>query len=111
MEGIMTTFSDVKPMTREIAGWLRLSEDDLSRQALISFLREKKRHVLQLRMDILARYGVESVAELEAKIAQGAVVEHPAWEDLIVAENLAARLEELDAYLNDLRDATDDRAG
>lgn len=106
----MTTFANVKPMTSKIASWLGLSEDDLYRQALISFLREKKRHVLQLRMDLLARYGVESVADLEAKIAQGTVVEHPAWEDLIVAENLVARLEELDAYLNDLRDPTDNLA-
>jgi hypothetical protein len=30
-------------------------------------------------------------------------VEHPAWEDLIVAENLSARLEELDVHLDDLR--------
>ena len=43
--------------------------------------------------------------DLESKIAQGDVPEHPAWEDLIVAENLAARLEELDAYLDHLRGA------
>jgi len=36
-------------------------------------------------------------------IAQGAVAEHPAWEDLITVENLTARLEELDAQLDSLR--------
>ena len=54
-------------------------------------------------LEILGQYGVNSVAGLEAKIAQGEVVEHPAREDLIVAENLVARLEELDAYLADLQ--------
>ena len=89
--------------TTKIAASFGLSERDLYREALISFLREKKRQVMQTQLEILARYGVNSVAELEAKIAQGEVAEHPAWEDLIVAENLAARLEELDAYLADLQ--------
>ena len=72
----------------QIASALGLSEDELSRQALISFLRDQKRQTLQLHLGILARYGTQSLADLEAKIAQGAVVEHPAWEDLIVVERL-----------------------
>ncbi len=106
----MTIPTDINPMTSQIAGFLELSTDDLFRQALISLLREKKRQVLQLRLDILARYGADSIADLESKIAQGLVVEHPAWEDLIVAENLTARLEELDAYHNDLQRIADDSA-
>ena len=93
----------------EIARTLGLAGDDLVRQALVSFLREKKRQVLQLKLNILARYGADSLTDLETRIAQGAVVEHPAWEDLIVAENLTARLEELDAYLDDLQVARDNR--
>jgi hypothetical protein len=42
-------------------------------------------------------------------IADGAVAEHPAWEDLIVAENLTASLEELDAHLASLRKPASDR--
>jgi hypothetical protein len=38
------------------------------------------------------------------------VAEHPAWEDLIVAENLTVRLGELDAYLDDLQGAEGDRS-
>jgi hypothetical protein len=38
------------------------------------------------------------------------VPEHPAWEDLIVAENLTTRLEELNAYLDDLRGAEGHRS-
>ena len=93
----------------KIAVSLGLSESELFRQALVSFLHEKKRQVLQLRLDILARYSADSVTDLESRIAQGIVAEHPAWEDLIVAENLTARLEELDAYLDDLQVAEDDR--
>jgi len=50
-------------------------------------------------LEILARYGAKSLDDLEAKIAEGDVAEHPAWEDLLVAENLNARLGELDGYL------------
>jgi hypothetical protein len=71
--------------------------------ALENPLLKKKRGLFRERLDILARYGVESLEDLEAKIAQGAVAEQPAWEDLITFENLTARLKELDAQLNDLR--------
>ena len=57
-----------------------------------------------MRLDILTRYGANSLADLESKIAHGDIVEHPAWEDLIVAENLGVRLEELDAYLDRLQE-------
>ncbi len=89
----------------KIAASFGLSEEDLYRQALESFLRDKKRQVLQMKLEILARYGAKSIADLEARIARGDVVEHPAWEDLIVAENLEEHLEELDAYLADLQSA------
>jgi hypothetical protein len=100
----------VETITTQIAATLGFTRDELFQQALISLLHEQKRQTLQLRLDILARYGANSVADLESRIAQGAVVEHPAWEDLIVAENLTTRLEELDAYLDDLQGADRDRA-
>jgi len=93
-----------------IAESLGLTEQELHQQALESFLHDKKREVLRHRLDILARYNAESVEDLESRIAQGVVAEHPAWEDLIVAENLKARLEELDAHLHDLQGAEGDRA-
>jgi len=83
----------------EIAATLNLSADELFREALISLLKDKKREVLQARLEVLARYGVVSARELEAKVREGTVVEHPAWEDLIIVENLEARLEELDGYM------------
>jgi len=108
MEVTMAT-TPVMATTAKIATALGLTESELFRQALVSFLREQKRQVLQHRLDILARYGADSIADLESRIAKGVVVEHPAWEDLIVAENLTARLEELDAYLGDLQGTEDDR--
>jgi hypothetical protein len=102
--------TSVTATTTKIATSLGLTESELFQQALVSFLREQKRQILQHRLDILARYGADSIADLEFRITQGVVVEHPAWEDLIVAENLTARLEELDAYLDDVQGAEDDRS-
>lgn len=101
----------VTTTTTKIATALGLTESELLRQALVSFLHEQKRQVLQHRLNILGRYGADSFQDLESRIVQGVVAEHPAWEDLIVAENLTARLEELDAYLDDIQGAEDDRSG
>ncbi|MEZ4869932.1 MAG: hypothetical protein R3C14_51875 [Caldilineaceae bacterium] len=88
--------------TIELAQTLGLSEAELMNRALAAFLQEQRRAVLQSRWEILARYDVQTLEELEEKIATAAIPEHPGWEDLIVAENLGARLEELDAYLRNL---------
>ena len=63
----------------QIATLFGVSEDELSRQALVSLLLEKKREVLQLRLDLLTRYGAESVLDLETKIAQGAADASVLW--------------------------------
>jgi hypothetical protein len=97
-------------LTTEIAASFGLDESELIQDALTSFLNEKKRQVLQLRLEILARYGVDSEDALETKITQGAVAEHPAWEDLITLENLAVRLDELNAQLVHLHEAANHRS-
>ena len=87
-----------------IAESLGLAEDELLRQALENLLRQRKREVMQERLDILARYSAETVQDLEFKITQGVVAEHPAWEDLITVENLDTRQREFDGYLGELQD-------
>ncbi len=83
----------------EVAESFGLSETELIHQALVSFLQEQRRQVLGERFEILARYRVDTLVEMEAKIARGDVAEHPGWEDLITVENLGARLEKIDAFL------------
>lgn len=65
----------------------------------VSFLQEQRHQVLGQQLEILAHYQVNTPAELEAKIANGEVAEHPGWEDLITTQNLAARLEKIDTLL------------
>ena len=64
----------------QIASSFGLSENELFEQALVSFLRDKKRQTMQIKFDILRRYGADSITDLENKIAQDVVVEHPAWD-------------------------------
>ena len=85
-----------------IASMFGLSEGELYAQAMVTFIQEKKRQVLQTRLEMMARYGVDSISALEQKIADGDVPEHPTWEDLIVIENLSERLVELDDTLRSL---------
>ncbi len=85
--------------TIDIARSLGMTEDELMEQAIRRFLFEKRREILQERLEILARYHVETLKELESRIASGQTAEHPAWEDLITLENLDASLEEMGAQL------------
>ena len=57
---------------------------------------EKRRKVMLDRLEILDRYNVASAVELENRIKNGEIDEHPAWEDLILLENLEAAIAVID---------------
>jgi len=44
----------------------------------------------------------EAGKKLERAIQEGSVEEHPAWEDVIVLENLDAEIARIDGYLKTL---------
>ncbi|GAB4407621.1 MAG: hypothetical protein OHK0032_02970 [Thermodesulfovibrionales bacterium] len=75
--------------------------DELSKSALLALLREKRRKLMIEKAEILSRYNVKNMEELEDKIKRGEIHEHPSWEDLIVLENL----EDILARLNEDMDA------
>jgi hypothetical protein len=68
-------------------------------------LREKKKNLQIERFEILARYGSSSTSELETKIGEGLVPEHPAWEDLIEIQNIEQEIKELDDDIRTLQAA------
>lgn len=43
--------------------------------------------------------------EFEKKIEEGAIPEHPVWEDLIEVENLEAKLEKIEGDLRSLSES------
>jgi hypothetical protein len=86
----------------EIGQSLQVDRETLITQGIVSLLKEKKRLALLDRLERLGCHGVESREALEQAIHEGAIVEHPAWEDLIVLENLDAEIARIDGYLQHL---------
>jgi hypothetical protein len=86
----------------QISRDLNLNRGALISQGIRAFLKEKKMALLLERLELLSRHRVASGEELQQKIAAGAVADHPAWEDLIVVENLDAELNKIDGYLENL---------
>ena len=81
---------------KKIADDTGVSISELTTSGLIAFLREKKRKNMVDRLEILDRYNAASIENLEKKIKSGEVSEHPAWEDLILLENLEAAIALID---------------
>jgi hypothetical protein len=74
---------------------LGVPPDELVRKGLEEFLEAQLRICFAEICEVKARYGVRSTGELEEKIRKGVIGEHPAWEDLIVLENLEERAKKL----------------
>jgi len=72
----------------EVAKRLGIRPEALERDALRLWLKRRLRLVEAEIASILSKYGVVSSQEIEAKIRRGELPEHPAWEDVIVLENL-----------------------
>lgn len=89
-------------LIEEISQDIALNKDSLVEKGVESLLKEKKRGIMLDRLRILSRYKVSSVKELEGGIREGKIEEHPAWEDLIVLENLDATLKKINGYLKNL---------
>jgi len=90
----------------EISQEMSLSVDTLIEKGVEIFLRERRKRLKLDILSILGRYDVSSSGELEGKIRAGEIKEHPAWEDLVVVENLEAALRKIDGYLEALSRAS-----
>ncbi|MDI9391616.1 MAG: hypothetical protein QM402_09870 [Synergistota bacterium] len=90
----------------DIARFLDLDRDSLLEKGVETLLLERRRRVLLEKLQLLARYDASSKDEIEEKLKQGELKEHPTWEDLITIENLEAELEKLDGSIRSLRATT-----
>jgi len=82
---------------------LGVSRDELVKRGVEEFLQAQLRACLAEIRELEVRYGVKGSKELEEKIRVGSVDEHPAWEDLIVWENLEGRAGKIRRELNVLK--------
>ena len=85
----------ITEIVEKIATKEGIDKEKLIILGLIAYLNEKKRKYMEERLEILKRYGVNSMKELEEKIRKGEIEEHPAWEDLITLENLEELIREI----------------
>ncbi len=92
----------VSSIIEQLASVTNLDTESLIVAGIQSFLRDKKKDILLEKLKLLSRYGATTQESLEKKIEDGEVEEHPAWEDLILVENLEAKLKQIDEYLEDL---------
>ena len=77
---------------KKIAEDAGVSIDELTTSGLLAFLREKRRKIMFEIIEILDRYDITSPKELERKINDGTIAEHPTWEDVILLENLESAI-------------------
>jgi hypothetical protein len=82
---------------------LGVPQKELVRKGLEELLLSQLRTCSAEINEIQTRYGVKTTAELEKKVENGVIEEHPAWEDLILLENLQERISNIRKELTALR--------
>jgi len=92
----MGALSQVEKISQKYA----VSAEEFIRSGAIMSLREKQRLLKIDRFEILSRYWASNVEELNQKVAEGDVPEHPGWEDLIEVKNIEQEIKEIE---NDIR--------
>ena len=78
-----------------VAQELHVSEDELLKQGLRSFLERQLREVKAEIFEISGRYGVFSVEEMEARYRDGTLEEADSWRDLQRLDHLEHKRDRL----------------
>ncbi len=94
----MEAFSQFEKISQKYS----VSAEEFIRSGIKLNLQEKQRLLRIERFEIFARYRILAVNELEQKIADGKVAEHPGWEDLIELKNIEHEIEEMEHDIRDL---------
>lgn len=66
-------------------------------------LKRKKRNLQIEKIEILARYEVDTAQAFEDKIKEGNVPEYPSWEDLIEIQNIDVETKEIESDITFLQ--------
>lgn len=82
-----------------------IPKEDLIKEGTDLALRERKRKYLIERLEILSKYGINSVEELRKKIEEGEIPEHPAWEELIEVKNIESEIKGIEDDIRALQAA------
>jgi hypothetical protein len=89
-------------MLKFMAEEIRLSEEDLLKQGLRTFLERQLREVKAEIFRITGRYGVSGVEEMEARYRDGTLEEADTWRNLQRLDHLEYKRDRLLKLLEDL---------
>jgi hypothetical protein len=95
--GIMPT--EAVQLLSTVARELGISEDDLLKQGLRTFLERQLREVKAEIFEIRGRYDVSGVTEMEARYRDGTLEEAESWRDLQRLDHLEYRRDRLSLLL------------
>lgn len=87
--------SDNTAIIERVSKVLGVPQKDLVRKGLEGLLQSQLRTCSAEINELKTKYNVKTKTELEKKIEKGTVEEHPAWEDLILLENLEERIRKI----------------
>lgn len=87
--------TETSELVDRVSKSLGVPPDALVAGGVKEYLRAKLRAAKAEIHDLETRYRVRSPHELEEEIKKGTVEEHPAWEDLILYENLVEHAEKI----------------
>lgn len=98
--------SITKAIIKRVAEDTGVTLDELAVWGFLAFLREKRRKIMLDRLDVLTRYDANSAEDIEKKIKDGEIPEHPAWEDIIYLENLESAIIRIDEDIKVIQESS-----
>lgn len=91
------------PTINQISKELNIPPDELTQRSLFAYLEHELRLAEEDIADIRDKYLVATRAELEKNIKSKKIYSHPAWEDLIVWENIEEHIAKLKKTIQRLK--------
>jgi hypothetical protein len=88
-----------KNILSRIAHDLGLSEDDLLKQGMRSFLEQQLRKTNADIFEICGRYGIKNINEMEQRYKDGSLKESDSWRDLQKLDHLEYKRDQFMALL------------
>lgn len=98
--------SITKAIIKRVAEDTGVTLDELAVSGFLAFLHEKRRKIMLDRLDVLTRYYANSAEDIEKKIKDGEIPEHPAWEDIIYLENLESAIIRIDEDIKAIQESS-----
>lgn len=92
-------------LIEKIAKKLDIDPEKLMYDSLLRWFEEEIAEIKAEIAEIMIKYNIRSIEELEKKIEKKELPEHPTWEDLITLENLMKERKKLEEGLRIVKES------